>query len=388
MNKLTLNQLTIGLIINPIAGIGGAAGFKGSDGIQIQQQAAAMGFQSFSQEKTKQALEALIPFKNQLKIVTCNNLMGEEVCKQLDFNYRVEYNYQDKSTAKDTINAAIKIAQSGVDLILFAGGDGTARNICQALIDNIGEDENLVPVIGIPAGCKIHSGVYSVTPSAAGKLVADLVNGNMMTFVEADVMDIDESLFRQGQVKAKRYGELKIPHDLRYIQAVKQGGKEVDELVIADIAADIESNMEDGVLYLFGSGSTTQGILNELGIDGTLLGVDAVANNELIQADLNAKQILELLQEYKECKLVITPIGGQGHLFGRGNQQLTTEVITKIGKNNILVVATKNKINTLNHRPLIIDNLSIELGKQLSGLIKITTGYKDTVLYPITNFME
>ena len=388
MNDNTLNQLTIGLIINPVAGIGGAAGFKGSDDLQIQQQAAAMGFQSFAQEKTEQALAALVPYKKQLKFVTCNTLMGEDVCKRLDFNHKVEYYYQNKSTAEDTINAAVKIAQSGVDLILFAGGDGTARNICQALIDNIGEDENRIPVIGIPAGCKIHSGVYSVTPSAAGKLVADLVSGNMMTFVEADVMDIDESLFRQGQVKAKRYGELRIPHDLRYIQAVKQGGKEVDELVIADIAADIEANMEDDALYLFGSGSTTQGILAELGLEGTLLGVDAVVNHELIQADLNAKQILELLQEYKECKLVITPIGGQGHLFGRGNQQLTTEVITKIGKNNILVVATKNKINTLNHRPLIIDNLSIELGKQLSGLIKITTGYKDTVLYPITNFME
>ncbi|WP_440904653.1 ATP-NAD kinase family protein [Catenovulum sp. SX2] len=388
MNKLTFNQLTIGLIINPVAGIGGAAGFKGSDGIEIQQQAAEMGFQSFAQDKTKQALAALIPFKNQLKFVTCNCLMGEDVCKQLGFDYSVEYNYHVQSTADDTINAAIKISQAGVDLILFAGGDGTARNICQALINNAGEDENRVPVVGIPAGCKIHSGVYSVTPSAAGKLVADLVNGNMMTFVEADVMDIDESLFRQGQVKAKRYGELRIPHDLRYIQAVKQGGKEVDELVIADIAADIEANMEDDVLYLFGSGSTTQGILAELGLDGTLLGVDAVVNHELVQADLNAKQILELIQKYKECKLVITPIGGQGHLFGRGNQQLTTEVIAKIGKNNILVVATKNKINTLNHRPLIIDNLSIELGKQLSGLIKITTGYKDTVLYPITNFME
>ncbi|EWH08882.1 hypothetical protein DS2_15179 [Catenovulum agarivorans DS-2] len=383
-----MNKLTIGLIINPVAGIGGAAGFKGSDGKDIQQKAAEMGFQSFAQDKTTQALLALKPYKNQIKLVTCNNLMGELVCNLLDFNYQVEYQYQGESTADDTINAAIKIAQSGVDLILFAGGDGTARNICQALIDNIGDDENRVPVIGIPAGCKIHSGVYSVTPTAAGKLVADLVNGNMMTFVEADVMDIDESLFRQGQVKAKRYGELKIPHDLRYIQAVKQGGKEVDELVITDIAADIEANMEDDVLYLFGSGSTTQGILAELGLDGTLLGVDAVVNHQLIAADLNAKQILELLQEYQACKLVITPIGGQGHLFGRGNQQLTTEVIAKIGKNNILVVATKNKINTLNHRPLIIDNLSIELGKQLSGLIKITTGYKDTVLYPITNFME
>ncbi|MCU4675773.1 ATP-NAD kinase family protein [Catenovulum sp. 2E275] len=368
----------LGLIINPIAGIGGSVALKGSDGEQTQQQAFALGANKLANQKTQIALEYLTGFKNKIEVYTANDEMGAALAQGLGFTTHIVHTSPAQTSAEDTKICVQNLINAEVDLILFAGGDGTARNICEVAPEHI-------PVLGIPAGCKIHSGVYTITPKAAGELCQKLISGEMLTLAEADVMDIDENQFRQGIVKAKRYGDLLIPMDLRYVQAVKQGGKETEELVLQDIAADIIELMEEdeNCLYLIGSGSTTQAIMQALYLDNTLLGVDAVYQQNLVGRDLTENQIWQLMQQYPKTKLIISLIGGQGHILGRGNQQISPRIIAQIGKYNIHLVATKSKLQKLDGKPLIVDTLDNSINESLAGLIKVTTGFHDSVLYPV-----
>ncbi|MBB1327330.1 ATP-NAD kinase family protein [Pseudoalteromonas sp. SR45-1] len=365
----------LGLIVNPVAGLGGTVALKGSDGAHTAAKAIELGAEPKANIRTKAALEVLLPYKERLTIYTVNGDMGEQTAKALGFNVEVVYNTTAITTPDDTEQAAKILKNSGVDLVLFAGGDGTARNICHAI-------EDTIPVLGIPAGCKIHSGVYAITPKAAGRVVEMLVKGELVTLADADVMDIDEDAFRQGTVKAKRYGEMQTPSEVRYMQAVKNGGKETDELVLADIAAHVVSQMDEDTFYIMGSGSTVEAIMEEMGLENTLLGVDLIKDQTLVAQDLTAKQLLELTHD-QSTKLVITLIGGQGHIFGRGNQQLSPVLIRAIGKENIIVVATKTKLQALNGRPLICDTGDGELDDELTGYIKVTTGFNDHIMYAV-----
>ena len=361
----------LGLIINPFAGLGGTVGLKGSDGVVAE--ALARGAVPMASQRAGLALQELVPYQTQIKVFTVNGAMGAELSQQLGFDTEVHYHCQQPSTADDSIAAAKALTARGVDLLLFAGGDGTARNICEAIGDT-------TTVLGVPAGCKIHSGVYAITPAAAGKVIAQMVRGELVSVQDALVMDIDEVAFRQGTVRAKRYGEMQIPAELRYVQSVKMGGKESEELVLDDLAAYFVSKMDDDVRYVMGSGSTVAAVMHELGLPNTLLGVDVVEHGQVIAADVTAAQLLALVNE-KPSQLVITLIGGQGHIFGRGNQQLSPEVIRAIGREHIHVLATKTKIEQLQGRPLISDSGDPQLDQQLSGMIRILCGYNDYVMY-------
>ena len=409
---LTRHTFKLGFIINPIAGLGGSVALKGSDGDGIAQQAMLLGATAKANERAKIALELLLPYKEQLIIYTASGAMGEVCAKSLGFTVETIYHCDDtETTAQDTEQAVVDLLKKGLDLLLFAGGDGTARNICkqvqmeshpskvklskesnhQAYANTPTHINTNVPVLGIPAGCKIHSGVYAITPKAAGRIVELMLTGQLVTLTEADVMDIDESLFRQGIVKAKRYGDMQIPSELRYIQAVKSGGKELDELVLQDIAADVIDHMDEH-LFIMGSGSTTAFVMEELGLNNTLLGVDIVQSQQLMASDVTENELWQQICQFQctnsaadNIKLVITLIGGQGHIFGRGNQQLSPRIINTIGKDNIIIIATKNKLAQLNGRPLISDTGDEALDQLLSGFMVVTTGYKDQVLYPVAS---
>lgn len=375
-----MKTFNLGLVINPIAGIGGSVALKGSDGEGIAEQAIALGATAKSNVRALLALEILLPYKDNLTIYTVSDGMGENCAKALGFTTQVIHQVENEITSEgDTEQAVKKLITQDIDLLLFAGGDGTARNVCHIVEDKF-------PVLGIPAGCKIHSGVYAITPKAAGRVVELMITNQLVSLTDADVMDIDENLFRQGIVKAKRYGEMQVPSELRYIQAVKSGGKESDELVLQDIAADIISKMDDE-LFIIGSGSTTAFVMEELALDNTLLGVDAVCEQTLVSSDLTEPNLWQLIQPYQQgqVKLVITLIGGQGHIFGRGNQQLSPRVIRMIGKENIYIIATKTKLNALEARPLIADTGDSELDIELSGYLPVITGYNDQVLYPVAS---
>ncbi|QTH63718.1 ATP-NAD kinase family protein [Psychrosphaera ytuae] len=369
-------KFRLGIIVNPLAGIGGAVALKGSDGSETAQLALSKGAVPLANERIKVALHECLELLQDVDVYTVSGGMGSDLCQSLNIDHHVVYDTQgDITTAKDTETAARVLSELDMDLILFAGGDGTARNICASVSEG-------ATVLGVPAGCKIHSGVYAITPKAAGRIVKMMISGELLSLHEADVMDIDEVLFRQGIVKAKRFGELKIPAELRYVQNVKMGGKESDELVLQDIAAHVIEEMEEETLYVMGSGSTVEFLMEELGCDNTLLGVDVVLDHQVIASDVTSSELIELTSG-KKVKLVITLIGGQGHIFGRGNQQLSPDFIKNIGRENIIVVATKTKLKALNGRPLIADTGDAELDKALSGPIEVVTGYHDMVVYPI-----
>lgn len=368
--------LTLGLIINPLAGIGGSVGLKGSDGAEIVKEAFFRGAQCKSSIRAKLALEVLLGIKAKIKIIACPQSMGENIVADMGFDYQVLTDISIKNTsAEDTCKAAQQLLDQKVDIILFAGGDGTARDICSVVSDQI-------PVLGIPAGVKIHSAVYAVTPKAAGEVIAQLANGQLIDVKAHDVRDIDEDAFRNNIVRAKLYGEMRVPQAGQFIQSVKQGGIEVEELVLQDIAADIVQGMEDDVVYFIGSGKTTLAIMDELNIENTLLGIDAVLNHQLLKNDVSEVDILSYLEQYA-CRAVISIIGGQGHIIGRGNQQFSPEVLKTLGKENIQVISTKAKISALEGRPLIVDSGDNALDEAFNGTIEVTTGYQDQIIYPV-----
>ncbi len=374
-----MKQFKLGFFVNPIAGLGGSVALKGSDGLNTAAQALALGAEPKANLRAKLALEVLLPYKDKIIIYTAANDMGEGIATALGFKVEVLYHYASEHTsATDSENFTKIIQEFGVDLLLFAGGDGTARNVCHQI-------DGYFPVLGIPAGCKIHSGVYALTPTAAGRVVEQMINNEIVSLTDADVMDIDETAFRTGIVKARRYGEMQIPSQLQYIQAVKSGGKETDELVLMDIAAHVVELMEEE-LFVMGSGSTVAAVMQEIALENTLLGVDIIQEQELINNDVIESQLYHAIKTSEHgVKLVITVIGGQGHIFGRGNQQLSPRVIRAIGLDNIIVIATKTKLQALAQRPLIVDTGDVELDAQLSGFIPVITGFHDQVLYPVAS---
>ncbi len=374
-------QFRLGLCINPFAGIGGALALKGSDGKETRKKALGLGAEQLAMKKANGALSECLDIKENIVVYTGAKDMGENTCEALGFNFKVVHTPKFSQTEKEDTLALVKqLLLHDVDLILFSGGDGTARNVCEVAQD-------ICPVLGVPAGCKIHSGVYAITPQAAGKVLSQVVKGELVSLNRAEVRDIDENLFRQGQVKSKHFGEMLVPHELAYIQAVKMGGKESDELLLDDISDYIIEIMEDepDTYFVMGSGSTVNAIMERAGLANTLLGVDVVKNGELIASDLTAADLLKMTDGHK-TKLVITAIGGQGHVFGRGNQQLSPQLIKQVGKQNLLIVATKAKLAALENRGLISDTGDTKLDSQLAGPISVISGYKDEVLYFIRDF--
>lgn len=374
----------LGLIINPLAGIGGTVALKGSDGEETVKQAQKLGAVSQAQARTRLSLEQIIPFKQQLIIYTAANEMGESLCLEMGFNTEVlAANEIEHTSAKDTEAAVNALINQGVDLLMFAGGDGTARNIHHAL--QALKKDTVIPVIGIPAGCKIHSAVYAVTPRHAGELLSLIIKGRPLAVKETAVMDIDEEAFRKDIVKASLYGYLTAPAENQYMQNMKEGGVEHESLVLQDIATYICEELEADTIYFIGSGTTPKAVLDELGLESTLLGIDVIENQQLIAKDVDEQKILSYLQQNKSAKIILTIIGGQGHLFGRGNQQFSPAVIRQVGKENIIAISTPEKLHALNGAPIRLDTGDDQLDKELSGMIQIITGYDEHTFYRMSD---
>lgn len=368
----------LGLIVNPIAGMGGKVGLKGTDGPEVLDMALSRGAEPHSPARAIQALAEIRPSENDICLVTFPGLMGEQEALAADFAPQVLLNDKigDKTSRMDTLVAAKKLLEEQVDLVLFAGGDGTARDIYEAM-----QDEALV--LGIPAGVKIHSSVFASSPEKAGKLADLFLKGRTVREKLAEVMDIDEVAFRKGTVKTRLFGYLKIPYEKKHIQNLKAGSPASEAESQTDIALEFIKNIEKETLYLIGPGSTTRTVMRCMNLSGTLLGIDAIFNGECIGHDLKEEDILKLLEQYSNVKIVITPIGGQGFLFGRGNQQFSSSVISRIGKENIIVICTSHKLHALKGEPLLVDTGDKSLNQRLSGFIRIITGYKEKVIYKV-----
>jgi len=374
---LDLRKKKLGLIVNPIAGMGGRTGLKGTDGAEVLNAAKLMGASPESPRRAVDALRVLDRIRDQIEVFTYPQEMGETEARQTSFSPTIVGSIKSgEATPEDTRNAAREMKDRGVDLLLFAGGDGTARDVYRA----VGQE---LTVLGIPAGVKMHSAVYAVTPKHAGEAAVNFLTSQVPKTVDAEVMDIDEVSFRKDVIAAKLYGYLRIPEERLFIQNAKSGGAQTERQAIQGVANDLIESMEKDCLYIFGPGTTTRDILLNLGLTKTLLGVDVVLNRQLIAKDVNEAELSRLIKGRK-AKIVVTVIGGQGYIFGRGNQQISTEIITKIGKQNIIVVATKEKLASLHGRPLLVDTGSEVVDKMLRGYVRIRTGYRTYAICKVT----
>jgi predicted polyphosphate/ATP-dependent NAD kinase len=363
--------------VNPIAGMGGKVGLKGTDGVEILAKAKECGAKPESPQRTREALRLLLPLENEIELITYPSEMGEDAAVGCGFRPCVIGTIDVGQTdATDTKRACEDLRAYGVDLLLFAGGDGTARDIFTAIKDT-------VVVLGIPTGVKMHSAVFACSPSKAGELTALFLQNRIKRIREAEVMDIDEESVRRGILTAKLFGYLKIPYERRHIQGLKAGSLPDERISQLAIAQDIIENMDSDCSYIIGPGTTTRAILERLGLDHTLLGVDLVQEKRLLGKDMNEKQLLEHIKTKKDVKIIVTPIGGQGYLFGRGNQQISAEIIRRVGKENIIVAATVEKINSFKGRPFLVDTGDMSVNQMLSGYIKVVSGYRDRIVYKI-----
>lgn len=364
----------LGLIVNPVAGLGGAVALKGSDGAETVRRARELGAVARAPARAIEALRALLPQCDAIDLVTCPQEMGEEevlACGRAPAEV-IGAARRGETTAEDTRRAAGAMAERGVDLILFAGGDGTARDVYDAVGDR-------AVVLGIPAGVKIHSAVYATTPRAAGDLAARYLMGRVPRLREAEVMDLDEEAFRAGRVSARLYGYLRVPYAAGAVQGLKTAGGAGEEAQLAAIAAAVVEGMEEGCLYILGPGTTTRAVAAQLGLEKTLLGVDVLRGRTLVARDATEAELLRLV-EGQRAKIVVTPIGGQGYIFGRGNQQISAAVITKVGRENILVIATPSKLASIPGQRLLVDTGEEAIDAMLRGYLPVVTGYREAAI--------
>ncbi len=362
----------LGLIINPVAGMGGSVGLKGTD--HMVEEALRRGAKPRANERVRIALAELLELKDEIEILTYPGDMGAEAAEELGFKTAVlmpeggkDLNALLDSSRADTLSLARRLKEEGVDLLLFAGGDGTARDI----YEGVGTE---LPALGIPAGVKIHSPVYAKNPQSAGSLAKLWLSGKVTKTAEQEVLDIDEDLYRQEIINTRLYGYLSVPLEHVFTQNRKAPTPLSETAAIESIAHEIVEHMDPGTYYLIGAGTTTRGIMQMLGLKNTLIGVDLIKNRELVANDLYGDKILDYIRG-KKTKLVVTVTGGQGFLFGRGNQQITPEVIREIGRENIIIIATKAKIAEFHHQPFLVDTPDQKLNQELCGYYRVVTAY-------------
>ena len=356
----------IGLIINPIAGLGGRLGFKGTDGA-IAARALAMGAELVAPSRARLFLNSLSP---KYKILAPPGKMGLESVHGTPHEDNVEVvNCVGRRTwptvAADTKRCALAMLDEGVDLLVFVGGDGTARDI----LDSIGVK---LPALGVPSGVKMYSAVFAVNPRAAARIAEDYLEGLVDTDLK-EVVDVDEEAFRRDELVIRVYGYLKVPQSELLVGIGKQPSGAAESSEAEAIAEYIVEGMENCTLYILGPGTTTAAIARRLGVEKTLLGVDAIHNGRLVGKDLNEAQLLEILDVYRRAFIIVSPLGGQGFLFGRGNQQISPEVIRRVGVDNIIIVATKAKLSRL--KTLRVDTGDDEVDAMLRGYRRVIVGY-------------
>ncbi len=371
-------SLTIGFIINPIAGIGGAAGLKGSDDLHIVEQAMTDGFDANAPRQAKRFIDKLAQFidlSTTISLLTCAGEMGENVLKHSGIDYQVVYTPHMPSTRQDTFAAYQHICQYPVDVVVFVGGDGTARDI----LDACNNTRRLH--LGIAGGVKIQSSVFALSPAVAAQTVIAMARGKCVG-VEREVLDINEADLRQNIISAKHYGNLYIASYNDNLQGAKSRRPVAEQQQIKQLANYVYQTLPDNCYLIIGPGSTTMALKAQLG-GGTLLGVDVYYNKQPVKQDVNRNFLDEISS--KNWHLYLTCTGGQGFLLGRGNQQIGPSILQRLTRDNLSILAGMDKIIALQGNPLRIDCGDDTLEKQLSGFYPITVGNKQQITYYITN---
>ncbi len=367
-------RFRLGLIVNPLAGMGGRVGLKGTDG--RADEALKLGAKPSSGERAQRALKRLAVSHPSLTIVAAHGAMGQDAANETGFLAElIGASPGNVTTAADTVAAAREMRARDVDLILFSGGDGTARDVFEA----VGDD---VPMLGIPAGVKMQSGVFATSPEIAGEIVAALAampDRTKATCRASEVMDIDEDLLRQGAISPRLYGYARVPYFPLRLQNAKARQHALDEAAVSAAARQLATAMDRDCLYAVGAGRTAKRIIEALGEKGTLLGTDLVADGKVIARDANENTILERAGE-RPLKIIIGVVGGQGYVLGRGNQELSPDVIRKAGRNNITIIASQEKLMALPDKRLLVETGDGELDRELAGYWRVVVGPTDEMV--------
>ena len=370
-----INAQRVGFLVNPIAGMGGAVGLKGTDGKNILQEAIRKGARSVSPERALRYLEEVQRSDKGIEFLIAPGKMGENIADQLKLEYELVGRIGRATTSEDSVRISCLMKKRRADLIVFCGGDGTARDV----LKGVGQDS---PVLGVPAGVKIYSSVFAINPGAAGESTVAFLQGQIPKRL-GEVVDVDETAFRENRLSVKLFGHLTTPDSGPLMQRSKSviGSSENTELDA--IAEYFQEEIDPAYTYVLGPGSTLERIAKRLRVNKTLLGVDAVkGNGTLLGRDMDQRALLSLVGK-SPTKIVISPIGGQGFLFGRGNQQITPEVIRRVGIENIIVVGSRSKIEALDPRRLLVDSGDDEIDRQLRGYLRVITGYREEMVIKV-----
>lgn len=374
-----MKTMKLGFIVNPIAGMGGRVGLKGTDG--VLEEAIARGAKPVAPKRAVEFLEKLkenmatTPFQ----ILTCPKTMGEEEAEDADLPVQVlSMTCKEETTAEDTKTAVKMMTRAKVDLIVFVGGDGTAKDIFDAMQDN-GETH----VLGVPSGVKMYSGVFAVNPSDAVEVVIAFAKDEA-EITEFEVMDADESAIRNDAFVVRLHGFLKGPFLPMRIQGSKQVSPEtVDERENQTaIARFIIEEMTPEATYILGPGTTVKRFADLLGVEKTVLGVDVYKNGKVV-LDVDEKRILKEIEDWQNVWIVLSPIGHQGILLGRGNQQISPEIVKRVGKQRTIVAATKGKLQGIEEGVLRVDTGDVDVDRMLKGYIRVATDYREWRLMPV-----
>lgn len=368
-------DMRLGLVVNPIAGMGGPLAFKGSDDVALVAAARERGESAVAPARATEALRPLAAMAGKVEVLAYAGAMGEEEARGAQLEPTVVGSTGPTTTAQDTRAAASEMADREVDLLLFAGGDGTAVDVLAAIGDR-------VPVLGIPAGVKMHSAVFAVNPRSAGELAASLAHEGVRRLRRAEVMDVDEALLRAGSVSARLHGFLNVPDARRHLQSAKARSLGSEAMAQEAIAHHLADNLLGERTWLIGPGTTTGAVLALLGLEKTLLGVDVIRRGECLIADADERALVELVTS-DDVSIAVTPVGGQGFLFGRGNQQLSARVLREVDRERIVIAATEAKIARLRGAPLRVDTGDPSLDAGLAGYARIVVGYNREIVYPV-----
>jgi len=361
----------LGIIVNPLAGLGGTVALKGSDGPTALAEACARGAIPSAPARAARALRALsvAACAGEIELVAGPGAMGTDLARAAGFAVRSSgAPAATVTSARDTRAAALAMREAGVQLLLFAGGDGTARDIHDAIGDEL-------PLLGIPAGVKMHSGVFARSPEAAAWSCAQVVSGRaQMRLRRADIADVDESAARAGRVASVLHGSALVPDLPGVVLPMKAASVQSPGGRLEALCQEVARDLEPGRVHLIGPGSTTALVLEALGERGTLLGVDAVRDGRVIGRDLSESQILALLERHSPGRLIVGLVGGQGTLFGRGNRQLSPAVLSSIGRARLTVLSAADKLLSLAPQTLWVDTGDAVLDERLSGYIRVHVG--------------
>ncbi len=356
----------IGLVVNPVAGLGGAVGLKGTDG--KVEEALKRGAQDRAHPRAVAFLRALDP---DVTIITAAGNMGDDACEDAETSALVVYTPGEPTTSDDTRAAVNAFVATGIDVLAFVGGDGTAADVADALRDTE------VPALGVPSGAKMYSPVFADTPQAAAVVATTFTAAEMR-----EVLDIDEEAFRSGELRVGLKGTLRVPTHER-VQGSKLAGED-DDVELATLGPAVAEMLDPDRIYVLGAGTTMLHVKSALGIDGTLLGLDVVKTTGsgravLLVADARSSDLEALAPGFA---LVLSPIGHQGFFLGRGNLPITPKVLqhTRIPE-DIVVVATPSKLFAT--PALKVDTGNPFLDQQFPRFLAVTTGHNQTKLMRI-----